>query len=285
MRRRSSFLAGGLVLCLVGCAKNQPNPFLQQTLTVLPRPDDTLIFTSNGYGDTAGMPREVFSVGPAGDPLRLTTCNNAARTCDHVEAVPSRDGQKVVVRRLSQDTNGDGLLTEADGASLVLIDLARSVEGELVPGSRSVSGVDWSPVEDLLIYTAATAQAGEELFRIDPNGANDSAVTSTADLKERSPRFDPNGFTAAFEGIDSDGQSRIYVLSSPASTPITSGGPGSEPLAGTPYRVGADADPAFSPDGSQIAFRRLVATGNGGFGVWDLHVVATDGSNDRVRRS
>jgi hypothetical protein len=32
-------------------------------------------------------------------------------------------------------------------------------------------------------------------------------------------------------------------------------------------------------------FRRLVSTGNGGFGVWDLLVVAYDGSSQRVLAS
>jgi hypothetical protein len=282
MTRRFAVLAGVLLSGVAGCAKNQPNPFLAQTLSKVPRPEDTLIFTSNGYAAEAGMPREVFSVGPTGDPLRLTICNNSQRTCDSLEAAASRDHNKIAVRRVSEDTNGDGGFSEADATSLVLIDLVRSIEGELVPASRSVSGVDWSPVEDLLVYTAATAQAGEDLFSILPNGTNDTPVTTTTNLKERSPRFDPTGFTAVFEGIDSDGRSRIYALNSPTSNVLTTGGPGSEPLPGTPYRVGADADPVFSPDGHEVAFRRLTATGNGGFGTWDLLAVRTDGSAERV---
>jgi dipeptidyl aminopeptidase/acylaminoacyl peptidase len=285
MSRRLALLAGVLVCCGTGCAKNQPNPFLAQTLTVVPRPEDSLIFTSNGYATEGGMPREVFSVGPTGDPLRLTICNNVQRTCDSVEAAPSRDHTKLAVRRVSEDTNGDGRLSEADGTSLVLLDLNRSVEGELIPASRSVSGVDWSPAEDLLIYTAATAQAGSDLFSILPNGTSDRPVTTTLDLKERGPRFDPTGFTAVFEGIDSDGKSRIYVLNSPASNRLTAGGPGSELLEGTPYVVGSDADPAYSPDGRQIAFRRLTGTGNGGLGTWDLLIVGYDGSAEHVLAS
>jgi dipeptidyl aminopeptidase/acylaminoacyl peptidase len=285
MRRRPSAVVFALLLGSGGCAEDQPNPFLAQNVTTLPRPDDTLIFTSNGYGETGGLPREVFSVGPGVQPLRLTTCNNAERTCDHVEAAPSRDGRKIAARRVTEDSNGDGVLSEADATSLLLIDLSRSVEATLVPSSRSVSGVDWSPVDDLIVYTAAAAQGNEELFRIEPNGANDSPVSVTPDLKERGPRFDPTGFTAVFEGIESDGRSRIYVLNLPTSNAITTGGPGSEPLAGTPYRVGSDADPAYSPDGREIVFRRLVSTGNGGFGVWDLLVVAYDGSSQRVLAS
>jgi Tol biopolymer transport system component len=288
MFRRAAARVSALAfaLGLGACAQDEPNPFLQVNRTVLPRPDDTLMFTSNGYGDGSGQPREVFSVGPSGAaPLRLTTCNNSERVCDHVEAVPSRDHRKVAARRVTADTNGDGRLTDADATSLVLIDLARSVEGTLIESTRSVTGVDWSPVEDLLVYTAISNQGSEDLFRIDPNGANDAPVTTTLSLKERSPRFDPTGFTAIFEGIDSDNKSRVYVLNSPASIALTQGGPGSDPLPGTPYVVGADADPSYSPDGREIVFRRLTGTGNGGFGTWDLMVVAYDGSSQRMLAS
>ena len=40
--------------------------------------------------------------------------------------------------------------------------------------------------------------------------------------------------------------------------------------------VGSDADPVFSPDGRIVLFRRLMATGNGGLGVWDFMTIRTD---------
>ena len=52
--------------------------------------------------------------------------------------------------------------------------------------------------------------------------------------------------------------------------PVTTGGPGSDTLAGTPYVVGSDTDPDYSPDGRMLVFRRLTATGNGGLGTWDI---------------
>lgn len=281
MRGRAWPLAGFLLLLAGGCGKKGTNPFAEQNVTTLPRAADTLLFTSNGYSATRGLPREVFSAGAPGDPLQLTHCNTDSRVCDAVEAVPSRDRQRIVERRISDDTNGDGQISEADAASLVLIDLQRGVEGPLVPATRSVSGADWSPVEDLLAYTAAAAQGDEDLFTIQPTGANDNSVAVTPGVRERRPRFDPTGFTVTYERIDSDGKGRIYILGSPA-LQITSGGPGSEPLAGTPYVVGSDADPVYSPDGAQVAFRRLVATGNGGFGVWQILAVRGNVSGERI---
>ncbi len=69
---------------------------------------------------------------------------------------------------------------------------------------------------------------------------------------------------------------RIYLFSR---TALTSGPAGGEPLPGTPYVVGADADPVFSPDGALVAFRRLTGVGNGGLGTWDILTLKVDGSS------
>ena len=61
-------------------------------------------------------------------------------------------------------------------------------------------------------------------------------------------------------------------------TRVSAGADGSERLAGTPYAVGSDADPDYSPDGRSVVFRRLTATGNGGLGTWDLMTARLDGS-------
>jgi Tol biopolymer transport system component len=124
----------------------------------------------------------------------------------------------------------------------------------------------------------------EDLFSSDPNGGNEQNLSSSLDVRERSPRIDPFGRSAVYERIctvasDSctdPGVSRIYLYSA---TPLTSG-PGGDILVGTPYRVGADADPAYAPDASAIVFRRLTATGNGGLGTWDL--LTTGGGANEV---
>jgi Tol biopolymer transport system component len=43
--------------------------------------------------------------------------------------------------------------------------------------------------------------------------------------------------------------------------------------------VGADAHPAFSPDGLSVVFCRLTGTGNGGLGTWDLLTLRADGAS------
>jgi Tol biopolymer transport system component len=95
-------------------------------------------------------------------------------------------------------------------------------------------------------------------------------------LRERSPRIDPFSTTAVYEGIDESGVGRIYLFSQ---TLLTSGPAAGESLPGTPYVVGGDADPVFSPDGLSIAYRRLTGIGNGGLGTWDLLTLRLDGSS------
>ena len=74
--------------------------------------------------------------------------------------------------------------------------------------------------------------------------------------------------------------SRIYLF---RETPITSGPATGPALPGTPYVVGSDADPAFSPDATHVVFRRLTGTGNGGLGTWDL--IVTSGAASAVPRT
>ena len=235
------------------------------------------MFTSNTYATRSGSGLEIFAMDATGaDVTRLTFCNTADRRCEYLEPIPggsSRD--RLAVRRLI-DTDGDGNLTANDGESLRILDLARAVEGELVPGNAHVSGADWSPGEEVLYYSAAGQTAADDLYQITSNGQSSQNLTMTAVLRERRPKFNLGGTSLAFERIDADGKGVIWVATSLGLRALTTGAPGTEALAGTPYLVGSDADPVFSPDGRIALFRRLVATGNAGLGVWNLMTIRTD---------
>ena len=166
-------------------------------------------------------------------------------------------------------------------AGLYFMDLSRSVEQLLFP-RRRVAAVDWSPDGSSLLYQSTGDQPSDDddLYLCEPNGNNDQAVTQTATgtppVRERNPRFDPSSSTAVYERIDATGVSRIYIY--PA-VPLTSGPASGPALPDTPYVVGGDADPAFSPDARRVVFRRLTGIGNGGLGTWDLLTVKVDGSD------
>lgn len=265
---------------LPACNPAYDNPFAGTGLTAAPPAASDLIFTGNNFGPRSGLPRELFAIKQDGSGLtRLTFCNNETQSCDTLEASSAPDRQRVVARRVLQDSNGDGQLTINDGESLVFIDLARSTQAVLVPATRRVSGLDWSPTGSVLVYSALGEGGQEDLWRMDPNGANNRNLTSSPSIRERRPRIDPAGSVAVYERIDAAGKGQVYIFSSSVQQiPVTTGGPGSEPLPGSPYVVGSDADPDFSPDGRSVAFRRLTALGNEGLGIWDVLTVANDGS-------
>jgi Tol biopolymer transport system component len=265
---------------LGACNTTYDNPFVNSNPTVAPRADATIVYTSNGYATRPGSPDEVFAVGDGGAGVtRLTFCNNDTRRCSSVEAAPAPDRFRVALRRVDTDSNKDGQLTAADGEALLVVDLARSVEGGLLQSNAKVSGIDWSPSGDVLVYSAAGEGGIEDLYRADPNGQNTRNLTSTNTVRERRPRIDPSGSAAVFERIDVDGKGQIWLFTSTgAQVRVTTGGDGSAALAGTPYVVGSDADPDYSPDGRSVVFRRLTGRGNGTLGTWDIMTARLDGT-------
>jgi hypothetical protein len=190
------------------------------------------------------------------------------------------------------DTDKDGRLTADDGETLFITDPYRGVEGKLdlkAPSTASpalvsvqrISGVTWSPIEELLVESAIGTRGLEDLFvtvpRPDPTASDTSNLTDTGDVRERRPRIDPTGSVAVFERIDATRKGTIWIYGGPQS-PITTGGPGEEPLLGTPYVVGSDADPGYSPDGGSLVFRRMTGLGTRGLGTWDVLRVSVDGT-------
>jgi hypothetical protein len=269
-------LAVLLAGALGGCNTEYDNPFAETSTGVPPSAAADITFTSNAYASRAGSPREVYAAEDTGAGVtRLSFCNRAEGRCDNVEAAPAPERPRMVLRRVSNDTNGDGELTPADGEALVFVDLARSVEAELVPAAARVNGMDWSPLGDFIIYSALGEGGDDDIYIMDPNGQNNRNRTLTPGISERRPRLNAAANSAVYERIDATGKGQIYIFSA---FKVTDGGPGSEPLPGTRYVVGADADPDFSPDGRLVVFRRLTGTGNGGLGTWDILTARTDGT-------
>jgi Tol biopolymer transport system component len=186
-----------------------------------------------------------------------------------VQIAPSPDRARLAAIRTTPDA-------EAAATALYFMDLSRGVETLIFP-NRRIGSVDYSSDGSFILYSAMPAQTSQEdLFFSQPNGQNEQNLTSSVDFRERHARIDPFSSTAVYEGIDESGVSRVYLF---AQTPLTSGPASGEPLPDTPYVVGGDADPVFSPDGQSIAFRRLTGVGNGGLGTWDLLTLRLGGSS------
>lgn len=274
-----------LAAALGACSGGDPkNPFADIIQTLAPSSSASIVFSSNGYTQVPGAPRELFSIETSGAGLtRLTFCNVDPRRCDTAEASSAPDRQRMAILRVLDDTDGNGRLTEADGQALLVTDLSRAVEGPLFPQSQHVNGIDWSRGGDVLVYNAVGEGGIDDLFRVDPNGENNRNLTTSADVRERRARIDPTGSVAVYERIEAGGKGRVFIFQSTLTQiPVTAGGPGTDTLPGTLYVVGSDADPDYSPDGRSIVFRRLTGNGNGGLGSWDLLTVRTDGSAEAV---
>jgi len=280
LRRRTLLIA--LALLAASCNKDYPNPFGGSSQSQAPSSEAVLLFVSGSWASDPGQPRELLATNADGSKVeRLTNCaQNATQPCDMLLAAPSVDHTRVAVVRTTPGA-------QTGVAALYFMDLARSLESQIVQ-RRQVQAVDWSPDDSFLVYSAVADNSTlEDLYYVLPDGTQDqdlmtptgATTVGTPTVRERSPRIDPSSQTAVYEHIDEAGKGAIYLY--PA-TPVTSGGPGTEPLPGTPYMVGSDADPAVSPDATSVAFRRLTSTGNGGLGTWDLMTVKLDGTEPKV---
>jgi Tol biopolymer transport system component len=262
MLRRSPLIA--LALLASACGESGGNPFAASLPSRPPSANAALIFVSGSWSNEGGQPRELMAIAADGSGLQqLTNCARAAQPCDILQVSPSPDRNRMIAVRTTPDA--------AAGANVMyFMDLSRSVEQVLLP-KRRVESADWSFDGSFLLYSSVTGQTGnEDLFTAGPDGANEQNLTDSLNVRERSGRIDPFGRTAVFERLDVDGVSHIYLF---RESPLTSGpatGPG---LPGTPYLVGSDATPAFSPDSSQVVFRRLTGVGNGGLGTWDVMAI------------
>jgi len=257
-----------LALLVAACGDNSGNPFASISASRPPSAGAAILFLSSSYAADPG-PREILAVDSTGAGLeRLTSCATAATPCDFVQVAPSPDRNRVAAIRTNVGS-------EPGATALYFMDLSRSVE-TVLGGTKRVSFVDWSPDNAFILYTVADGGGREDLYYSYPNGSSEQNLTSTTDVRERAPRVDPGASTAAYERIDATGIPRIYLYQA---TPVTTGDVVGAALPGTPYFVGSDADPAWSPNGSRLVFRRLTGIGNGGLGTWDLMTVKTDGSD------
>jgi hypothetical protein len=275
-----------LAMGLPSCSSEYGNPFADVNRT-LPLPAGArLTFSTASWSTRVGSPREVYTADAQGGGLaRLTFCNSETRRCDSTEATAFADRRRLAVRR-GTDVNGDGRVSPLDGEGLLVIDLTRGLEAALLPPNAQVSGVDWSPSSDLLVFSSLVNGA-EDIFRITGTGQDSLNLTASPTLRERRPRIDPTGTVAVFERIDTTAtppKGQIWIFrNSRDQIRVTMGGDGTAPQPDTPYVVGSDADPDYSPDGGTIVFRRLRALGaSGSLGEWDIMAVRTDGSGLRT---
>jgi Tol biopolymer transport system component len=260
-----------LALLLSGCNKDYPNPFPAGSTTKVPPAGAAIVFMSAAWSSSTPAGRELYSIGADGsNPTRLTSCNTESEACDTDTASLSPEGKRAAITRAKASVSG---------IPLVYVDLSRGVETDIVPASTIVNGIDWAAGADLLAYSGVGVGGLEDLFRSDINGANSANLTQTPTVRERKPRIDLATTIVTFERIETGGKSEVFIfVSSTQQARLSPAGPGGALLAGTPYLVGSDADPAFSPDAASVVFRRLTGIDASGLGTWDIVTAKSDGT-------
>ncbi len=248
--------------------------------TSVPSALDTVFVASDSWAPKPGSTFELFSAGASSQATRLTFCNG----CQALEAAPSLDRTRVALRRVDSDTNRDGRLDNLDRVSLLLVNLARQIEGPFLPDGWSNSSVDWASDGTFLIHASSPDGSPEDLYQIESNAQNNQRILLTPNVRERGARVNAAITRVVYERIDGTGagRSEIWIFASSANqVKLTDSGTVGQPLAGTLYLVGSDAGPAYSPDGASVVFRRLTSNSVAG-GAWDILTVPAAGGAPQV---
>lgn len=248
--------------------------------TSVPASADTVFVASDAWSTRPGGTFELFSVGGGSQATRLTFCTG----CQAISATPSLDRTRLALRRVDADTNQDTRLDENDRVTLLIVDLARQIEGPFLPGGWSTSSVDWASDGSFLVHTSSPDGSGDDLYQIDSNALNNQRILTTPLVRERGARLNAAISRVVYERIDGlgAGRSQIWVFgASAAQVQLTDSGITGELLPGTLYLVGSDAGPDYSPDGATVVFRRLTSTAVPG-GAWDILTVPATGGAPTV---
>ncbi len=145
----------------------------------------------------------------------------------------------------------------------------RRLFDRLPDGCDAAGHAAWSPVEANVIVVECVPRSGADRLLVVDLAGRLVRELDTGRLRVEDPTISPDGRTVAYWASDA----RVGNGGSLFSMPLDGSG---TPTALTRGSVGSDADPAWSPDGATIAFRRRAADGS-----LDVYLMRSDGS--RVR--
>jgi len=137
------------------------------------------------------------------------------------------------------------------------------------------SDADWSPDGSQLAFTLRDG-VGARIGIIDPDGSNLSVIDPPPGFWDAGPAWSPDGTQIAFVRSAEDPPHApwaIYVMDTDGSDVQEVTPPA--PMLPSGYPEYTDSNPAWSPDGSTIAFDRLIEADD----TYRVHLVRPDGTD------
>jgi TolB protein len=273
MLRRAAIVLGVSLASVVGCSRGGP---ASPTATTESRPEriapeaplafgDTIAFVSDAPGNY-----EIYVLSPGGEPVRLTESAG-----DEGFPVWSPDGTKISFGRREADGTVDVWIMDADGGSQHRI---------YDSGSVFLEGITWHP-NGRAIYFSRGYFDGASVM-----GLKISVIS--ADRPETQPDLlvDPfwdHHFTYSHPALTGVGRRIAFVHYQGFGMPfrrdiyvgdLAQGGKAVHSVVQLTEGEGGDLSPAWSPDGTAIAWSHETAKDSGNFDIW---VMNDDGSEKR----
>ena len=222
--------------------KSTPLP-LDQFVVPLGRNDQLQLYVASVSGNIE--PRRL--PGPAGHRLYGASLSADRRSLVYI------DDTDHSVRTMAVDGTGDRPLFD------------RLPSGCYGPGHVSLSPAD----ESILVVQCVPKTGSSRLIVMNTDGDLVRRLP-TGHVRVDDPSISPDGRSVAYWASDvPTGQTGGSIYTIGIDEPA-------RPVALTERAAGSDADPAWSPDGKSISFRRSITDAN-----WDVYQMASDGSNVR----
>ena len=165
-----------------------------------------------------------------------------------------------------------GTLVYARAGSIVVQTAAGGEPRTLVQGS-DLSSPRWSPDGQSVLFTGGVGQAAE-LHVVSATGGAPRRLTSNA-RPERAAAWSPGGDRIAYSLPRSVGPGGAPVPTEPEEIWIV------ELASGAERKLADGFDPAWSPDGTRLAYATNGGRTDDGAALNAIHVVQADGSGDR----